>query len=99
MLRRIRIHGNLAENAPLFLFLLALVEVSGEWTNLVPIFALAFVGFRLPHALGLLLSSGASPFRFLGVIGTVSSILGLAALLAIRLSRDTHWIPPLPYVQ
>ncbi len=30
LIRRIRIHGNLAENAPLFLILLALVETSGQ---------------------------------------------------------------------
>ena len=33
----------------------------------------------------------------IGVIGTVGSILGLAALLAVTLSRDTHWIPPVPH--
>ncbi len=93
LLRRIRIHGNLAENAPLFLILLALTEISGQWAALVPIFAAAFVVFRILHALGLAISSGPSPFRFLGVIGTFFSILGLAGLLAVTLSRDTHWIP------
>jgi uncharacterized membrane protein YecN with MAPEG domain len=93
LLRRIRIHGNLAENAPLFLILLALTEVSGQWAALVPIFGAAFVVFRILHALGLAISSGPSPFRFLGVIGTFFSILGLAGLLAVTLSRDTHWIP------
>ncbi len=98
LLKRIRIHGNLAENAPLFLILLALVETSGHWPTLVPWFAVAFVVLRLFHAIGLMISSGASPFRFVGVIGTVFAILGLASLLAITLSRDTHWIPPLPHV-
>jgi uncharacterized membrane protein YecN with MAPEG domain len=97
LLTRMRIHGNLAENAPLFLILLGLVEASGHWTALVPWYAAAFVIARLCHALGLTISSGASPFRFVGVIGTVAAILGLAALLAITLSRDTHWIPALPH--
>jgi uncharacterized membrane protein YecN with MAPEG domain len=97
LLTRMRIHGNLAENAPLFLILLGLVETSGRWTSFVPWYAVAFVVARLCHALGLTMSSGASPFRFLGVIGTVASILGLAALLAITLSHDTHWIPALPH--
>ena len=96
LLKRIRMHGNLAENAPLFLILLALVEVSGQWTMLVPWFALAFVIVRLSHAVGLAISTGVTPFRFVGVVGTVLAILGLAALLAITLSRDTHWIPHLP---
>ncbi|MBI3676309.1 MAG: MAPEG family protein [Proteobacteria bacterium] len=95
LLKRIRMHGNLAENAPLFLILLGLTEVSGQWTMLVPWFALGFVVVRLSHVLGLALSSGVTPFRFVGVIGTLASILGLAALLAITLARDTHWIPHL----
>jgi uncharacterized membrane protein YecN with MAPEG domain len=97
LLRRIRIHGNLAENAPLFLILLWLTEASGQWATLVPWVAAAFVIFRLSHALGLAISSGPTPFRFVGVLGTFCSIVGLAALLAITLSRDTHWIPMLPH--
>ena len=93
LLRRIRMHGNLAENAPLFLFLLLLTEMSGQWAGLVPIFAAAFVLVRLSHAIGLSMSAGPSLFRFVGVVGTLICILGLSALLAISLSRDTHWIP------
>ena len=36
LIRRIRIHGNLAENAPVFLILLALVETSGQWPGPSP---------------------------------------------------------------
>jgi uncharacterized membrane protein YecN with MAPEG domain len=93
LLRRIRMHGNLTENAPLFLILLALTEVSGQWAAAVPIFALAFVLVRLSHAIGLAMSAGPSLFRFVGVVGTLACILGLSALLAISLARDTHWIP------
>src|SRR5471032_3236358 len=93
LLRRIRMHGNLTENAPLFLFLLLLTEMSGQWAGLVPIFAAAFVLVRLSHAIGLSMSAGPSLFRFVGVVGTLICILGLSALLALSLSRDTHWIP------
>ncbi len=82
MLKRVRIHGNFAENAPLFLILLGLVEVSGQWAALVPWFAIAFVVLRLSHAIGLMISSGPTPFRFLGGIGTFFVILGLAGLAA-----------------
>src|SRR6185312_1130652 len=92
LLKRIRMHGNLAENAPLFLILLGLVEMSGQWALYVPWFAIAFAGVRVSHALGLSISSGLTPFRFLGAVGTVLCILGLAALLAITLSHDTHWM-------
>jgi uncharacterized membrane protein YecN with MAPEG domain len=92
LLKRIRAHGNLAENAPLFLILLGLVEVSGQWNNLVPIFAVVFVVVRLSHALGLLISAGVTPFRFVGVIGTVACDLGLAGLLVRTLMRDPSWM-------
>jgi len=92
LLQRIRMHGNLAENAPLFLILLWLTEASGQWAALVPWFALAFVVARLAHALGLSISSGVTAFRFVGVMGTLLGVLGLAVLLAITLSRDTHWL-------
>ncbi len=93
LLMRIRIHGNLAENAPLFLILLLLTEWSGKWSALVPLFALLFVAARLSHALGLRISSGPSPFRFFGVIATLVAVLGLCALLAITLVNDTRWLP------
>jgi len=93
LLQRIRMHGNLAENAPLFLILLGLTEISGQWSMAVPLFAAAFIVVRLSHALGLSISSGVSLFRFVGVVGTLACILGLAALLAITLSRDTRWLP------
>ena len=97
LIRRIRIHGNLAENAPLFLILLALVEVSGQWSMFIPYIALGFVIFRLSHAFGLTISAGPSVFRFVGVIGTLLAILGLAAMMAITLARDTSWLPHLPH--
>jgi uncharacterized protein len=93
MVRRIRMHGNLAENAPLFLILLALTEATGQWGTLVPIIAAAFVVFRLLHAVGLWLSAGPTPFRFVGVLGSFCAIVGLAVMLSMTLARDTSWIP------
>jgi len=93
LLRRIRMHGNLAENAPMFLILLGLAEITGQWPTAIPLFALGFILARLSHALGLAISSGPSPFRFVGVIGTVICDLGLAGLLASRLLHDTSWLP------
>jgi uncharacterized membrane protein YecN with MAPEG domain len=92
LLKRIRMHGNLAENAPLFLILLGLTETTGQWAMIVPWIAIAFAVCRIAHALGLSMSSGLTIFRFLGVVGTVVSILTLAVLLAITLSHDTHWM-------
>lgn len=79
--RRIRAHGNLAENGPLFLVLLLLTELSGRLPGLVIVIAVAFVCARISHAIGLSRSSGASVLRFIGATGTALSI----ALLAVAL--------------
>jgi uncharacterized membrane protein YecN with MAPEG domain len=93
MLRRIRMHGNLAENAPLFLILLWLTEATGQWGRYVPLIAVAFIAVRLSHAIGLSVSSGVTIFRFLGAAGTLVCILLLAGLLAFTLANDTNWLP------
>ena len=97
LIRRIRIHGNLAENAPLFLILLGLVEISQRWPTYVPIVAAVFVIARVSHALGLSMSSGPSVFRFIGVLGNFGTMLTLAALIVIMLARDSHWFAVLPH--
>lgn len=93
LLRRIRMHGNLAENAPLLLILLLLTEMTGQWTHLLPFFAIGFVVVRLAHAIGLSMSAGVTLFRFVGVMGTLICDLGLAGLLAYTLANDTAWLP------
>jgi hypothetical protein len=95
LLKRIRMHGNLAENAPLFLILLGLVEMSGQWMAVVPWIAIAFIAVRLAHVIGLAMSSGLTIFRFLGAAGTVVLMLMLAVLLFVTLSHDTHWLAAL----
>lgn len=97
LLKRIRMHGNLAENAPLFLILLGFTELTGQWNALVPLFAGGFIVVRLSHALGLLISPNRTVFRLTGVLGTVALVLGLAALLAITLFRNTQWLATLPH--
>ncbi|MGH6872129.1 MAG: MAPEG family protein [Rhizomicrobium sp.] len=95
LLTRMRMHGNLAENVPIFLILLGLVEMTGQWTAQVPWMALAFVAARLLHIAGLAISSGASLFRLVGAVATFAIVLSLAAKLAITLAGDTRWIPHL----
>lgn len=83
--RRIRMHGNLAENAPIFLILLGLTEWSGEWGRILPAVAVAFLFARIVHIAGLSRTSGASLSRTAGALGTFLSITLLAVLLAITL--------------
>jgi len=83
LLQRIRMHGNLAENAPLFLILLGLVEMSGAWAHWVPYLALIFIVARIAHPIGLYQSSGTSIPRAIGAMGTMAATLCACTLLAI----------------
>jgi len=85
LLRRIRMHANLAENAPIFLILLGLNELTGQRGVAVAVIAGAFVFFRLAHAVGLSRTGGASIPRIVGAAGTALAILSLAVLLALSL--------------
>ncbi len=53
MERKIRRHGNLAENSGLFIAALALLEMIGATSSLVTGIAIIFVIGRLAHAFGL----------------------------------------------
>jgi len=83
LLRRIRAHGNLAENASLVLVLLALAEFSGLGANIVGGFAAFFVIARVVHALAIT-SGKATPLRVLGALGTVGTQIGLAIVLLLN---------------
>ena len=50
--RKVRRHGNLAENAGIFLAVLALMEVSGLASGAVFWFAIVFAAARIAHAVG-----------------------------------------------
>ena len=85
MQRRIRMHGNLAENAPLLLILLGLLEISGAWPRWVTIIGLALVLCRVVHPIGLSMRFGPGPniFRFVGAAGTTLVMLILSVLLLL----------------
>ena len=81
---RMRAHGNYAENMPLFLILLALIEhgIGSElWLWIV---ALAFIVARLLHAFGMDRGT-ANWMRLVGILVSWLLLLGLAAY-AIMLS-------------
>lgn len=87
--RKIRRHGNLAENSALFLIALALAELVGAPTFYLTILAALFVFARASHAVALSSLSGshkpAGPIfpalRALGAFGTVGSGIGVAVVL------------------
>ena len=68
--RRSRAHSNLAENAPLFVLGMALVELGGGSLWGLHLCGAAFVLARLSHAVALSQSYGPSQGRKLGIIAT-----------------------------
>lgn len=74
--KRIRAHGNLAENAAIFVISLALLEMSNMHQAVVMALAAAFVLARFAHAYGLgILPPGANKPRLLGTV--VTGLVGL----------------------
>jgi hypothetical protein len=80
LLRAIRVHGNLAEYAPIVLLLLLVCELNGGRPWLLHVLGGVFVLSRLAHAYGLSRSAGRSPGRFAGTVGTWAVLLALALL-------------------
>ena len=88
LLKAIRRHGNLAENAPLFLLVLGLAEMLAGSTTLVLTLGVAFIVVRVAHAIGLSMGAGANPPRAIGAFGTlITGVIaaGYVAYLALML--------------
>ncbi len=88
--RKIRRHGNLAENAALFLAALTVLELAGAATTVVASLGLVFVAARVAHALGFTSLAGSHGrdgskvfllLRGLGAFGTLAASVGLAGYL------------------
>jgi len=79
--RAIRRHGNLAENAAIFIACIALLEMLRGGRVWVEVLCAAFVAARLLHAFGLSMKNTTNAFRVVGVILTV--VVGLT--LGVRL--------------
>jgi uncharacterized protein len=80
--RAIRAHGNLTENAPIGLILLAAIEAQGFTEITIHVLGSALVIGRVLHAFGLARYDGRSVGRALGIVLTWLMILA-ASLLAI----------------
>lgn len=85
LLRRIRVHGNFAEYAPLFLILFGLAEQLAAPRPFLHTIGAAFLAGRLLHAYGLSQTPQVLPMR---VAGMVLSLLGIgaAAILCLTLA-------------
>jgi len=92
--RKVRQHGNLVENAALFVLVLALAELCGLPANVLFWFAVVFGLARVSHVLAFTSLSGSHEpkqkifpvMRVLGSFGTAASAIGLGGYLAYALT-------------
>ncbi|MEL6553737.1 MAG: MAPEG family protein [Cyanobacteria bacterium J06621_11] len=94
--RKVRRHGNLAENSGLFLATLAIAELNGIPRSMIIGFGLTFVIARFSHALGFSALSGSHvgaegsklfpAMRAIGAFGTFFTGIGLGLFLAFSLA-------------
>jgi uncharacterized membrane protein YecN with MAPEG domain len=75
--RRVRRHGNLAENAAIFVAAFTLLELLGEPQLHMEVICGVFLLARFSHALGFTLRNTVNVFRLVGVVLTVG--VGLVA--------------------
>jgi len=80
--QRQRVHGNFIENVPTFLIVLALIELMVGSTLWVLVLAGVFVVSRIAHAIGLGMSTGVTPGRLVGILGTMICMVVAAGYLA-----------------
>jgi uncharacterized membrane protein YecN with MAPEG domain len=81
LLAAVRRHGNLAENAALFIAGLGLLEMLGGARLFVESLAGLFILARISHAIGLSMKPPLNPLRIAGVIVTI----GVGVTLGWRL--------------
>jgi len=80
----VRVHANFTENAPIFLVLLLVAELSGAPLAVLHTAGGVFVVARVLHAVGLSGNKGRSTGRFVGSLGTWLTILALSAYVIAR---------------
>ncbi|MGF1492549.1 MAG: MAPEG family protein [Microcoleaceae cyanobacterium] len=81
--RQVRVHGNLIENAPIFIILLTFLELSGGSQTFLLSLAGVFIFARISHAIALSQTSNPfAPLRAIGAFGsTFASLLCAGSIL------------------
>ncbi|MFT7128224.1 MAG: putative membrane protein YecN with MAPEG domain [Gammaproteobacteria bacterium] len=82
----IRRYGNLTENAPMFIAVLALLEMMTSGSSLILSLGLSFIVVRISHAVGLTVG-GPNPFRLVGAFGTLLLGCGTAIYLLYNVAQ------------
>lgn len=82
LIRRIRVHGNCAENVPILIGILIALPLVGAPAWVVHLIGVASVTGRVLHAIGLSKSGGPSFGRVVGMVLTLSAhVIGALALI------------------
>jgi uncharacterized protein len=93
LMRRMRVHANFVETVPMGLILLGLAEsLKAPGIALHVLGGLLLVG-RIVHAYGLSQSPHILPMRFAGMLMTIASLLGGAALCLALVVLGTSFGP------
>ena len=88
--RQIRVHGNLIENAPIFLILLVLLELTGISKITVTFIGTVFVLGRIAHAYALNQTTNPlAPLRALGAGSSSLAIIVTAGMILSHLLQGT----------
>ncbi len=75
-----RRHGNFAENIPMALVLMAIVEANGGGAIFLHVIGVVLVLSRIAHPIGLQHDSINHPLRAVGAGGTILSMIVLAGM-------------------
>ena len=96
LVRRMRAHANYAENMPIVLILIGLIELAGGDTRILWAAGIAFILARIAHAFGMDQPSP-SRLRMIGMGGNALVLVGLAGwalsfayLQAPSAAHETH---------
>lgn len=86
--RRMRVHGNFAEYAPLGLILLGLAESLRTDVRLLHVIGVVLLAGRLAHAIGVSQARERFAIRVAGMMGTFAAIIIAAAACLIGAVRS-----------
>ncbi|MEW9856988.1 MAPEG family protein [Novosphingobium sp. M1R2S20] len=82
LLQRMRAQSNFIEHTPLFLILVAVIEMTGKGHSWLAIVGSVFMLARVAHGFGMDRTS-ANPYRAVGMVVTLLSEIGLAVVAVL----------------
>jgi uncharacterized protein len=82
LLRRMRAHANFAENTPLVLILIGVIEITGKGGNWLSVVGGIYMLARIAHAIGMD-GGSAQRLRTAGALITMLTLLGLAVVAVL----------------